>query len=201
MSRGRGTAKRPRKNQTKHCLSPQHAHHAGQPSAWARCRRVRASGGRGIAFIPAAAWCRDRQQESDDRRFCIGLGCSALRRSRHSLRGTTLMADVCIARYHLSSDACAPRLSLPKNRKTAKADPKLPSSRTQRQAASPVKAIKQTARKRKTGKPKLTAKQVKQVVARQAARRRLLFVIGDYALGLAMLAGAVWWLITFLERR
>ncbi|MCG7364200.1 hypothetical protein MHZ93_23355 [Roseomonas sp. ACRSG] len=50
-------------------------------------------------------------------------------------------------------------------------------------------------------KPKLTAKQAKELAARRAVRRKVLLVVGDYAMGLAMLAGAVWWLVTFLERR
>jgi hypothetical protein len=99
------------------------------------------------------------------------------------------------------SSFTGPRLSLPKNPKTAKADPKLPSSRTKRSAASPAKAVKRTASKRQKGKLKLTAKQTREMAARQAARRRVLFVVGDYVLGLAMLAGAVWWLAVFLGKR
>jgi hypothetical protein len=38
------------------------------------------------------------------------------------------------------------------------------------------------------------------MAARRASRRAFWLQVGDYALGLAMLAGAVWWLMVFLKR-
>ena len=90
---------------------------------------------------------------------------------------------------------------LPTNRKTAKADPKLPASKTRKPAPGPAKSIKPSAKKQRKGKLKLTAKQTRELAARQAMRRRVLWVVGDYALGLAMLAGAAWRLIVFLGKR
>jgi hypothetical protein len=81
----------------------------------------------------------------------------------------------------------------------AKGKPQPPTREGKRPAKGALKGGKQGTGKRLKRKPKLTAKQVQELAARRAARRKVLLMIGDYTLGLAMLAGAVWWLVVFLR--
>jgi hypothetical protein len=78
--------------------------------------------------------------------------------------------------------------------------PQPPAREAKRPAKGAVKGRKQGAGKAPKRKPKLTAKQAQELAARRAAWRRVLLVVGDYTLGLAMLTGAVWWLVVFLEK-
>jgi hypothetical protein len=80
---------------------------------------------------------------------------------------------------------------------TSRAKPRPPAREAKRPAKGAVKIRKQGAKR----KPKLTVKQAKELAARRAARRKVLLVVGDYGVGLAMLAGAVWWLVWFLSKR
>jgi ferric-dicitrate binding protein FerR (iron transport regulator) len=84
---------------------------------------------------------------------------------------------------------------------TQKARPQPSARETKSAAKSAVKSRKQGVEKRPKRRPKLSAKRAKELAAQRAARRKVLLVVGDYALGMAMLAGAVWWLVVFLERR
>ncbi|MBO1073246.1 hypothetical protein [Roseomonas marmotae] len=84
--------------------------------------------------------------------------------------------------------------------KAPKAASPKPSPRTARQPKPPAKPRKAAAARRPRKAPKLTARQAREAEARRAARRRFWLGIGDYALGLAMLAGALWWLANFLGR-
>lgn len=49
--------------------------------------------------------------------------------------------------------------------------------------------------------PKLTVRQAQELVARWVTRRKVLLVVGGYALRIVMLVGAFWWLAVFLEKR
>jgi hypothetical protein len=83
----------------------------------------------------------------------------------------------------------------------SKVKPQPPAREAKRSTKGAAKGRKQVAGKAPRRKPKLTAKQAQELAARRAARRKVLLVIGDYVLGLAMLAGAVWWLVVFLSVR